>query len=128
MNTEPFIAIGIFAIFIIIRLIAGKINHARIREYIQSRGGSVTSIEWAPFGPGWFAEKSQAIYHVRYVDKLGAHHDSYCKTSLWTGVYFTEDVITKGSPIVKKKGDDLQEENRRLREELEALKRKTRNE
>ena len=119
-----------FAVLIGIRLFAGNLNHNRIRRYVEDLGGRVESIVWNPFGPGWFGEKGSAIYHVVYVDKNGARHDAYCKTGLLSGVYFTEDVVTRHSPIVlkaeearKKAAESLQEENRRLREELEALKR-----
>ena len=127
---EFFFVIAVIAVFIGIRLFAGNLNHDRIRRYVEDLGGRVESIVWNPFGPGWFGEKSDVIYHVRYIDKRGARHDAYCKTSMWSGVYFTKDVVTRHSPIVLKAeesrikaAESLQDENRRLREELENLKR-----
>jgi hypothetical protein len=121
----------VIAVVVGIRLIAGRMNHNRIHKYVELRGGIVLDITWEPFGPGWFGEGgNDVIYHVIYVDQQDAHHDAYCKTSMWSGVYFTKDVVTRHSPAVlkaeeskKKATASLQDENRRLREELEALKR-----
>jgi len=93
-----FITIAI-VVAVLLRLIAGSMNHRRIREYTRARGGRVTDIEWDPFGPGWFGEKDSAIYRVRYVDKQGRRHQAHCKTSLLSGVYFTQDtVVGSASP------------------------------
>ena len=125
MKMEMLTIPAVIALAICFRLIAGSMNHKRIRQYIESLGGHVENIKWKPFGPGWFGEKSQVIYRVLYVDSQGAHHDAYCKTSLFTGVYFTEDIITSQSPHARQT-ESLEEENRRLRLELETLKRKSR--
>lgn len=111
-------------VVLVIRLAAGAMDHERIRQYLADRGARVLEIRWDPFGPGWFGEKNDRIYHVRYVDREGNEHDSHCKTSLWTGVYFTEDRIVRravGSARMPAQGT-LEEENRRLREELARLK------
>jgi hypothetical protein len=78
-----------------------------------------------PFGPGWFGEKSDRIYAVRYLDKDGNEHEARCKTSMWTGVYFTQDEIVRHAKRPSDKQESLEEENRRLRDELERLKRGT---
>jgi len=124
MKTEILTIPVVIFLVICFRLIAGSMNHKRITQYIESLGGHIENIEWKPFGPGWFGEKSQVIYRVLYVDSQGAHHDAYCKTSLFTGVYFTEDIITRLSPRARQTVS-LEEENRRLRRELEDLKRKS---
>ena len=91
---EAFILIPIAIVAaVVIRLVAGSMNHSRIRDYTHARGGRVTGITWEPFGPGWFGEKNSAIYRVDYVDKQGKRHVAYCKTSLLSGVYFTQDTI-----------------------------------
>jgi hypothetical protein len=107
-----------------IRLAAGSMDHERIRQYLMERGSRVLEIRWDPFGPGWFGEKNDRIYHVRYVDREGNEHDSHCKTSLWTGVYFTEDRIARRAVASARTPapETLEEENRRLREELARLK------
>ena len=132
---------GIIAVAILFRVAAGSIDHQRVREYVEGRGGKLLSCEWAPFGRGWFGEKSDRIYEVRYRDRDGNLHWATCKTSMWTGVYWTEDNISQyaernAGPAAPE--DDrqyvasledenrrlmaLEEENRRLREEVERLK------
>jgi hypothetical protein len=113
---------------IVIRLAAGGLDHDRVRQYVEARGGRVLESNWAPFGPGWFGEKSDRIYEVRYLDRDGNEHRAHCKTSMWTGVYFTEDTITRYADRPQPRHSEptpssLEEENRRLREELERLKR-----
>ena len=108
---------------IVIRLLAGGLDHDRVEQYIELRGGRVVDARWAPFGPGWFGEKSDRIYEVRYLDRDGNEHEAHCKTSLWTGVYFTEDRIVRSeTPLAEATTASLEEENRRLREELKRLK------
>jgi hypothetical protein len=74
------------------------LDKARITDYIQRRGGRLVSINWAPFGKGWFGEKEERIFEVVYYDKGGNQHFATCKTSMWTGVYWTEDRVTHGKP------------------------------
>jgi hypothetical protein len=115
----------VLAIFvaIVIRLLAGGLDHDRVREYVESRGGSVVEARWAPFGPGWFGDKHDRIYEVRYLDRDGHEHHAHCKTSLWSGVYFTDDeIVCPAAPAAEEQTASLEAENRRLREELERLK------
>jgi hypothetical protein len=85
----------VIVIAIVIRLAAGGMDHDRIKQYAEERGGKVIDSNWSPFGPGWFGEKSDRIYGVRYLDKDGNEHEAHSRTSMWTGVYFTEDRIVK---------------------------------
>jgi hypothetical protein len=119
------IPIAIVVLALLIRLAAGGLDHDRVREYVESRGGKIIESNWSPFGPGWFGEKSDRIYAVRYLDKDGNEHQAHCKTSMWTGVYFTQDQIVKYAERPSDKQESLEEENRRLRDELERLKRGT---
>ena len=116
----------VVVIAVVFRLIAGGIDRDRIREYVESRGGRVLEVRWAPFGPGWFGEKSDRIYSVRYLDSSGNEHDAHCKTSMWTGVYLTQDgMVHNAAPPVARHAplSELEAENQRLREELEQLRR-----
>ncbi len=120
-----FLAFVVFAIMI--RLLAGGVDHDRVRQYIEECGGKVLNLNWEPFGPGWFGEKSDRIYCVNYIDKDGNEHETHCKTSMWTGVYFTKDQIVKHA---EKSASDstskqslLEAENQQLKEELERFKR-----
>lgn len=121
---------GVIVLAIFMRGCAGSLDHDRIGSYITSNGGRVVSINWAPFGPGWFGEKSDRIYEVRYFDNLGQLHDAHCKTSLTTGVYFTQDRVRtpvaaapRGTSPFQNDEAHLAAENQRLREELARLKR-----
>jgi len=122
-----FAGFAVLAIFL--RWCAGTLDHERIGAYITSNGGRVESIHWAPFGPGWFGEKSDRIYQVRYVDSLGQLHEAHCKTSLTTGVYFTQDrvrtpvaAMRRGTSPFQNEEAHLAAENQRLRAELARLK------
>src|SRR3954452_2246110 len=101
-------------------------DHDRIKQYVEERGGKVLDSHWSPLGPGWFGEKSDRIYGVRYLDKDGNEHEAHCKTSMWTGVYFTEDRIVKSAerpaPPTAATESALEVENRQLREEIERLR------
>ncbi len=96
-------------------------DKSRITDYVRGRGGRVVSIGYAPFGKGWFGEKNDRIYEVVYYDNSGNQHFATCKTSFWSGVYWTDDRITHrksrwydsltpnnepGNPLIKQIGDD----------------------
>lgn len=117
---------------IVFRLIAGQMDRGRISEYVSRSGGTVQSIDWAPFGPGWFGEKSDRIYAVQYVDQSGFRHEAHCKTSLTTGVYFTQDQVVgrptyaqmaspPAPPVADQNWERLVEENARLRARVAEL-------
>ena len=65
---------------------------------------------------------------MRYLDRDGNEHVAHCKTSLFTGVYFTEDRIVRYAPRPAEDAAGeadalaLAEENRRLRAELERMR------
>ncbi len=108
------------------RLFADRWDRSRIHEYVAERGGTVNGITWQPFGRGWFGEKGDRIYEVAYTDRDGASHSASCKTSLFSGVYFTDDRTTSGvQPLAITRADreiaSLERENQRLRAEIERL-------
>lgn len=70
------------------------LDKSRITEYVHQRGGRVIRISWAPFGRGWFGTKNARIYDVVYDDGDGNQHFATCKTSMWSGVYWTDDKVT----------------------------------
>ena len=135
--------------FIVVFLLIGflswmaswPMDKSRITEYIENDGGRIVSINWAPFGVGWFGEKNDRIYEVIYYDRSGNQHWATCKTSLFSGVYWTEDRITHrkstwydalpprnepGHSLIRQipnaAGEDQAEELRRLREENDRLR------
>jgi hypothetical protein len=140
--------IGVIAV-VAMWIISGSLNRSRIGQYIQQRGGRVVSITWAPFGKGWFGEKNETIYEVVYYDAEGNQHFATAKTSMWSGVYWTEDRMTypkanwygslspgnePGRPVISQipktlpppalgaEGESEEEELRRLREENAQLR------
>jgi hypothetical protein len=124
-----------------------RLDRNRITDYVEQRGGRVVSINWAPFGRGWFGEKEERLYEVVYYDSAGDQHFATAKTSMMTGVYWTEDRVTHakagwydavapgnapGKPLIRQlpqtaeaaDADELRrlrEENARLREQLAKL-------
>lgn len=84
------------AVFIGMWILSMSMDKNRITDYIRERGGRIVSISWAPFGKGWFGEKNDRIYEVVYYDAAGMQHFASCKTSMWSGVYWTEDRVTHG--------------------------------
>jgi hypothetical protein len=116
---------AIFAVFIVIaivfRLMAGGMDSDRVGEYIRAQGGELIDSQWSPFGRGWFGEKNDRIYEVRYRDRLGNVHEATVKTSMLSGVYFTEDRIVQAAKSDESQSRDIQLENARLRQRIAEL-------
>lgn len=112
------IPVGILLIIIWYQ-VSRCIDEDRIRRYIRDRGGDVHSIR-SP----WFAldsDENSSRYDIRYVDRDGNIHEVRCKTSSHTGVYFSKDEIvqpTARRPATDSRIEQLEAENRRLREDL----------
>ncbi|NOT52711.1 MAG: hypothetical protein HOP10_15715 [Chitinophagaceae bacterium] len=123
MDVNP-VAIIVIAIvvIIIIRLVAGVFDGGRIEDHFSEEGKEFISKEWAPLGKGWFGDSSDRIYVVRYKDKDGHIHEAYCKTSMFSGVYITEDKIVEYNKDALTDVKKLEAENLKLKEELERLK------
>ncbi|HEX2839494.1 MAG TPA: hypothetical protein VHN77_15360 [Phycisphaerales bacterium] len=135
---------------VLVRLAAGASDHERIHGEIARRGGTVTGITWEPFGKGWFGEKNDRIYKVSWRDAAGQGRTAWCKTSMMSGVYFSEEgVVGAGRESLAAAADradeksvpawkptaqgveqdpsdltrvDLEEEVKRLRRENEGLR------
>lgn len=105
-----------------LRLIAGALDGSRIDGYFRERGGRVVSRHWSPFGRGWFGERSDRIYEVVYEDRHGQRRRATVKTSMFTGVYLTEDrAVHRRADAAAAQGDEVQTlraENARLKAEL----------
>jgi hypothetical protein len=89
---------AIIAVFFVVAIGAWvfsmSMDKDRITAYIQDKGGRIVSISWAPFGTGWFGSKNERIYEVVYYDSQGDQHWATCKTSLFFGVYWTDDRVS----------------------------------
>ena len=119
------IGIVLFSVVAIaLRLLLDVMDEGRVRTYISEHQGRLLQCEWKPFGKGWLGDQSDRIYEVRYLDREGNEHHAQCKTSMFSGVYFTEDYIIRyrRGHLPKPQADfrvaALERENRRLREEL----------
>jgi hypothetical protein len=87
---------GVFIVFAIgIRILCHFLDKDRIKSEIEQRGGSVIEIYWFPFARGWWAEKGERHYRVIFQDNTGRSIQTQCKSSLFTGVYWSgeENVI-----------------------------------
>ena len=123
---EALVILSVIALVVFIRLMAGSMDTDRVDAYIQERGGRIITKQWNPFGKGWFGERDSRIYELTYEDAHGNLHEATCKTSLFSGVYFTEDrIIQHGKQ--QNDGMTLQEENQQLRAEIERLRNQQQN-
>jgi len=84
MDTAFPIILVFIVLAVAIRLLSGGMDGDRVREYVGQRGGRPLLSGWAPFGKGWFGEKSDRIYEVRYLDGDGNEHEASCETSMFT--------------------------------------------
>jgi hypothetical protein len=113
--------IGIIILFVvlavIIRLLAGSLDTGRVEQYIRNNGWKLIDKSWDPFGPGWFGDKSDRIYEVIYEDQQGNTHRAHAKTSMFSGVYLTNDTIVQPST----QQADLEKENEQLKRRIAEL-------
>jgi hypothetical protein len=84
--------IGILLAFILIgiRIWRHFTDKASILDKARHKGWKDVRVRWAPFAPGFFFEHGERNYEVSYTDQDGYRIKKYCKTSLFTGVYFRE--------------------------------------
>lgn len=121
---EPFVLIlGVLVIAVVFRLVAGGFDNDRIGEYIRDQGGELIDQHWNPLGRGWFGEKNDRIYEVEYRDRMGNLHEATVKTSMFSGVYFTEDRIVEAAKSDESKDRELEFENEQLRRRIAELER-----
>lgn len=87
--------LAVVAIAVVGRLLAGSMDGDRIESYVRQRGGRILTRQWAPFGKGWFGERNDRIYEIEYEDRNGDRRRATVKTSMWSGVYLTDDQIVR---------------------------------
>jgi hypothetical protein len=88
------VAIGLLSL----RLLLDALDRARIRSHVRGFGGQILKINWSPFGEGWFGDESDRIYTVTYRTKAGKTIAATCKTSMFSGVYWTSDTLPDSFP------------------------------
>lgn len=127
--------IGIIVLFagfaLLIRLAAGSFDGERVEAYVSEKGWELVDKSWSPFGPGWFGEKDSRIYQIVYRDEYGDLHRAHVKTSMFSGVYLTNDEVVERaqhdeSPEPSEgpsasELESLRSENARLKERLRQL-------
>jgi hypothetical protein len=123
--TPVFVAAAVVALVVAAWLIARSLDVGRIDAYLRGRGCRLLQFRWTPFGKGWLGEGSERIYAVRFRDRDGAVHAATIKTSLLTGVYFTDDRVVERAraAVPAAMATELLRENERLRAEVEQLRR-----
>jgi hypothetical protein len=98
---EPFpiaaVVLLVLAVTVGLRVVAGMLDGDRIRDYLRERNCALRSRQWQPFGQGWFGESTSRIYSVEYEDGHGYSRQATVKTSMWTGVFFTNDTLIAAS-------------------------------
>jgi hypothetical protein len=95
----------------------------KINQYFFTRNLRIVSIEHTPFAQGWAFEKNEVLYTVFYWNREGDYCKAIVKTSLWTDVYFSnEEVITYAKRNDPSKERVLEQENEKLKKEIELLK------
>lgn len=89
-DPRPIFGVMVVVFAAIGRWVADSMDRQRIREHVEHAGGKVIAIEWSPFGKGWFGSHER-IYEVRYTTRSGKLVEAACKTSMFSGVYWTSD-------------------------------------
>lgn len=80
---EPtLIIIGIIIFAIVIRLMLGSFDGARVEQYLRDMDCELVDKSWDPFGPSLFGEKDSRIYEVVFRDREGRLHRAHVKTSM----------------------------------------------
>lgn len=119
------IVVGIIGIAVVLRLIAGSFDGQRVEDYVRENGWELIDRSWDPFGPGWFGEKDSRIYQIVYRDRQGNTHRAHVKTSMFSGVYLTNDqIIDAAKPTTQSEEMILAAENQRLKERIRELEEK----
>ena len=88
-NFITIIALG-FSAAIVIRIVLHHLDKGRIMSAAREKGWRNVTVSWSPFAPGWLFERSERNYRVKYEDRNGTKHMQYCKTSMFTGVYWRD--------------------------------------
>jgi ribosomal protein L40E len=83
-----FLVVAVMVVMIAIRVYAGSLDRERIRENVESHGGKVIDIAWAPLGARWRTGRNARLYDVRYRTHHGTVLTARCTTSMLSGVWW----------------------------------------
>ena len=81
---------GAILVAILIRVGLYYADKNAISTAVAGQGWKLLDIEWAPFSPGALFERHERSYKVTYLDSEGKTNLKYCKTSIFTGVYWRD--------------------------------------
>ena len=88
-------ALGVVAIVgLIIGLVvlSFSLSRQRIAREIVGLGGRIVSINWAPFGKGFFwTPNGSMLFRVVYYDAENRLHEGHCRTDWFLGNRWTEN-------------------------------------
>ncbi|MDE0961413.1 MAG: hypothetical protein OSB09_11610 [Planctomycetota bacterium] len=131
--------LAIIALVVGARIIAGILDKVRIERTIQKQGNQLVSTRWTPFAKGWLGSKNERLYEVIWIEPSGKRICSTVKTGMLAGTYFSDPHVDEGNSTVAestarsedsvrettRSGDlsALEEENQRLRQEINHLRR-----
>jgi hypothetical protein len=84
-----FLAAGVIVLIMFVSVI---VDVFRVRAHVSGQQGNLISMQWAPFGPGWFVfgRKNSNLYKIEYVDRLGNSMVKHVRVSLFYGVEVTD--------------------------------------
>ena len=81
--------LAIIALIAGIRLWAGAMDRDRIRGALEEKGCTALNVAWRFVL--FSGERNERHYDVTYRTKDGRTMTGFCKTSLWTGVWWKEN-------------------------------------
>lgn len=85
--TAALVVLSLLVVSLALPIAADRWDRARIRAFVEERGGRVERITWRAFGRGWFGERGERVYAVEFRDADGARREATFKTSLFSGVW-----------------------------------------
>jgi hypothetical protein len=126
-----FIIVPLLAILAVLLWFMNRsMDQDRIRGWLEVRGNKILESKLLPSQKDWWSQTLERQYEVRYLDGDGHEHFATCVTGLFKGIVWIDDKFLRyadqveGIPMPGKtdvKPPTLEEENRRLREEVERL-------
>jgi hypothetical protein len=142
VEAEPLAALVIVSatlLFLLIKMLVTISGEDRdtIAAFIKERQGRLISAKRLMFGSSWRGEGFARAYDVRFIDAAGVQLQTYCTVFMTGKAEFYEVRVIGGAralpnipaaPVPPAEHDsviDLAAENRRLKEELEQLRRST---
>ena len=75
---------------ILFRIVLHFCDKSGVARAAPDKGWKHVSVDWAPFAPGWFFEQGERHCRVDYSDENGVLREAYCKTSMFTGLYWRD--------------------------------------